>query len=106
LATATANLNFFRIEDSTATAQLNIPSRDIRGHAHFTGGTCQVDTVVCSGVTDNSFIYLTMKGTTFTGAISAPLCWKYLNTDSFVVYCAVGDTTAMRVSGYDWLRYE
>ena len=105
-ATLTANLNCFQIQDSTATAQLNIPSRGIRGHAHFSGGTCQVDTIVCSGVTDASFVFLTQKGTAAGDALSAGLCWKYLNTDSFVVYCAVGDTTAMRVSGYTWFRVE
>jgi len=74
----------------------------INGHQHFTG-TCIIDTVVIRGVSDNSIVTLTAKGTT---GLNGGLSWAYLNIDSIIVACIAADTAQMRTNGYCWKREE
>jgi parallel beta-helix repeat protein len=73
-----------------------------RGQATFSA-ICLIDTVIVSGVTTNSFVFLTVKSTT---APTSDLSWAYLNTDSITVHCLAADTAMLRQNPYSWFRIE
>jgi len=74
----------------------------ISGSANFSG-TKLVDTLAIPGVTANSIITFSFKGTT---APTSGLSWNFLTTDNITVHCLPADTSKLTSDGYNWRRDE
>ena len=94
----------FKIITGTDTVSVGggaITGTKLRGTDTF-DATQTSDTVLITGAGASDYYYIQIKGATVT---TSPFTYTAA-AGSLIVFCAEGDTSVARASGYNWLRFE